>query len=53
MKKSYLMIAAAAALFAACAENDTIKEVNEDVAIGFDGKYVNKATRAEISSISK
>ena len=49
MKKSYLMIAAAAALFAACAENDTIKEVNEDVAIGFDGKYVNKATRAEIN----
>lgn len=43
------MIAAVAALFAACAENDTIKEVNEDVAIGFDGKYVNKSTRAEIN----
>ena len=50
MKKSYLMIAAAAAMFAACSNNDTFKEVdNQDVAIGFDGKYVNKATRAEIN----
>ena len=50
MKKSYLMIAAAAALFAACAENDTIKDFDtQDVAIGFEGKYVNKATRAEIN----
>ena len=50
MKKSYLMIAAAAALFAACAENSTFKDVDtQDVAIGFEGKYVNKATRAEIN----
>ena len=43
------MIAAAAALFAACAENDTFKEVNEDVAIGFNN-YVEKTTKAEITS---
>jgi len=50
MKKSYLMIAAAAALFAACAENDTIKDVDTlETPIGFEGKYVNKATRAEIN----
>lgn len=42
------MIAAVAALFAACAEKDTFNEVSQDVAIGFDGKYVNKVTRAEI-----
>ena len=49
MKKSYLMIAVAAFLFAACAEKDTFKDVNQDVAIGFEGKYVNKVTRAEIT----
>lgn len=49
MKKSYLMIAAVA-LFAACAQNDVINEtVDAEVAIGFDGKYVNKVTRAEIT----
>ena len=49
MKKSYLMIAAAVALFTACAEKDAFKDVDtQDVAIGFDGKYVNKVTRAEI-----
>ena len=50
MKKSYLMIAAAAALFAACSSNDTFKEVNEDVAISFEGKYINKVTRAELTN---
>lgn len=50
MKKSYLMIAAVAALFVACAENDTFKDVdNQEVAIDFDGKYVNKVTRAELT----
>ena len=50
MKKSYLMIAAAAALFAACAENDTIKEAteNETDLIGFE-TYHGKATRAAIT----
>lgn len=43
------MIAAAAALLTACSSNDTFRDVDtQDVAIGFDGKYVNKATRAEI-----
>ncbi len=46
MKKSYLMIAAAAALFAACSSNDTFKEIaNEDVMIGFE-TFHEKATRA-------
>lgn len=50
MKKSYLMIAAAAALFVACAGNDVVNEVvDEEIAIGFEGKYVNKETRAEIT----
>lgn len=44
------MIAAAAALFVACAGNDVINEiVDEEIAIGFEGKYVNKETRAEIN----
>ena len=46
MKKSYLMIAAAAALFAACAEKDTFKDVaTEDVLIGFE-TFHEKATKA-------
>ena len=50
MKKSYLMIAAAAALFAACASNDTFKEFsNEDVLIGFE-TFHEKATRAAVSA---
>jgi len=50
MKKSYLMIAAAAALFAACAQNDVINEiVQEDEAIGFNGAFVGKTTRADIT----
>ena len=50
MKKSYLMIAAAAALFAACAENDTFKDVDtRDVRIGFESKYTSKPTKAEIN----
>ena len=50
MKKSYLMIAAAATLFAACAENDTFKEINnEGSLIGFS-TYTQKATRATENS---
>ena len=50
MKKSYLMIVAAAML-AACAGNDTFKEVvNEEVAIGFEGNYATKTTKAEIDN---
>lgn len=46
MKKSYLMIAAAAALFAACAEKDTFKSIeSEDVLIGFE-TFHEKATKA-------
>lgn len=41
------MIAAAAALFAACSSNDTFKDVAvENVEIGFSGQAVSKATRA-------
>ena len=43
------MIAAVAAIFAACGDTDTFKEVNEDVAIGFNN-YVEKTTKAEITS---
>ena len=52
MKKSYLMIAAAAALFAACSSNDVFKEIeSQDTLIGFD-TYAQKATRSENSGES-
>ena len=47
MKKSYLMIAAAA-LLVACANNDTFQEVNNEVAIGFSSQYSSKTTKSEI-----
>ena len=52
MKKSYLMIAAAAALFAACSSNDTFKEIDTlETAITFNqGLY--KTTRASIGSVA-
>lgn len=51
MKKTYLWIAAAAAMFAACSQRDFINDiVDEDATIGFKAKYVNKATRAEINN---
>jgi len=51
MKKNYLWIAAAAAMVAACTQRDLINDiVDEDVTIGFKAKYVNKATRAEITN---
>jgi len=50
MKKSYLMIAAAAAMFAACSSNDSFKEIdNEDVLIGFE-TFHEKATKAAVSA---
>ena len=49
MKKSYLMIAAVAALFAACSNNDTFKEVDtQDAVIGFGHNATEKSTRAEL-----
>jgi hypothetical protein len=52
MKKSYLMIAAAAAVFAACSTNDNFKVIdNEGPAISFS-TYAQKATRAENSNSS-
>ena len=50
MKKSYLMIAAVAALFAACSENEEIKQISsQGPAIGFT-TYYQKATRATENS---
>ena len=50
MKKNYLLIAAAAALFAACAQTDTIKDVDtQDAVIGFGHSATEKATRAELN----
>lgn len=51
MKKSYLMIAAVATLFVACAEKETFKEIdnNETELIGFY-TYHGKATRAAINA---
>lgn len=49
MKKSYLMIAAAVAMFTACQDTDTFREINtqqENNAIGFS-TFTNKQTRAE------
>lgn len=49
MKKSYLMMAAAATMFAACTQTDFVNEVPEtEQAIGFDN-HVAKSTRAEIT----
>lgn len=51
MKKSYLMIASVAALFAACAEKETFREIdnNETELIGFY-TYHGKATKAAINA---
>jgi hypothetical protein len=49
MKKSYLMIAAAAALFAACSSNDVFKEVEEqETAISFN-PFASNETKAAIT----
>ena len=48
MKKSYLMMAAAATMFAACTQSDFVNNVPEtEQEIGFDN-HVGKSTRAEI-----
>lgn len=51
MKKSFIIIAAAATLFAACAGNDSYKEIDkqENNAISFN-TFTSKQTRAENSS---
>lgn len=51
MKKSYLMIAAVAALMASCSDNDNFKEAvdNENVLIGFE-TFHEKSTRAAVSA---
>ena len=49
MKKSYLMIAAAAALFAACSSNDVFKDVEEqETAISFY-PFTSNTTKAAIT----
>lgn len=55
MKKSYFLMAATAALFAACAETDFVNEAavvegNAPQAIGFEG-FAGKSTRAEIANV--
>lgn len=49
MKKSFLLIATVAVMMAACSETDSIKDNNEDVAIGFSSPYLSKPTKAEIT----
>ena len=51
MKKSFIIIAAAATIFAACAGNDSYKEIDkqENNAISFN-TFTSKQTRAENSS---
>ena len=49
MKRNYLLIAAAAAMFAACSNNDTVREVvipTENVPFSF-AAYSNKATKVD------
>lgn len=49
MKKSYLMIAAAAALFAACSSNDTFKDVDtQETPISFE-PFTENVTKAAIT----
>ena len=49
MKKSYLMIAAAAALFAACSSNDTFKDVDtQEIPISFE-PFTENVTKAAIT----
>ena len=51
MKKSYLLMAAAATIFAACSETDLVNPVYEaQNEIGFDN-HVGKTTRAEITKV--
>lgn len=55
MKKNFFMLAATAALFAACAETDLVNEVNVESnsqEIGFS-TYAGKVTRAENSTVTE
>ena len=49
MKKSYLMIAAAAALFAACSSNDIKNDVTENVEISFQQRGIENLTKAALT----
>lgn len=55
MKKNYFFLAAAATLFAACAETDVLVDLSEKEnapkAIGFES-FANKTTRAEITNLA-
>lgn len=54
MKKSFLLIATTAMIFAACSETDSFKEVeSQDVEIGFESPYLSKPTKAEINDAWK
>lgn len=52
MKKSYLMMAAAATMFAACTQADFVNDIPESApkAIDFKSPFIGKSTRAENSS---
>ena len=50
MKKSYLLMAAAATMLAACSETDFVQEVNTQQAITFEG-FAGKTTRTEIANV--
>ena len=52
MKKSYLMMAAAATMLAACTQTDFVNEIPAEApkAIQFENGFVNKSTRSENSS---
>lgn len=48
MKKSYFILAAVAATFAACSQNDDVTQITDaPVAIGFDSQFVESVTRSE------
>lgn len=56
MKKSYLLMAAAATMFAACSKTDFVNEAaivesNASQTIGFEG-FAGKSTRAEIADLA-
>ena len=52
MKKSYLMMAAAATMFAACTQADFVNDIPEQTpkAIEFKNGYIGKSTRSENST---
>ena len=52
MKKSYLMMAAAATMLAACTQTDFVNDIPAQApkAIAFENGFVNKSTRSENSS---